>query len=129
MRTRLLALALPALTLAPLGVARAGVTEANFQMRTAADLVTLCAAAPDDPLATAAVNFCHGFAVSVYQTLSEEQAATRQKFFCASQPPPSRNQAIASFVSWARANPSAMSERPADAIADYLTTRFPCPGR
>ena len=129
MRTRLLPLALPALALAPLWSARAAVTEANFQMRTAADLVTLCSPAPDDPLATAAVNFCHGFAVGVYQTLSEEQAATRGKFFCAPQPPPSRNQAIASFVSWARANPSALGERPADAIADYLTTRFPCPGR
>jgi hypothetical protein len=129
MRTRLLALILPALALAPLGAARAAVTEANFQMRTAADLVTLCSATPDDPLGTAAVNFCHGFAVGVYQTLSEEQAAMSQKFFCAPQPTPSRNQAIASFVSWARANPSALGERPADAIADYLTTRFPCPGR
>ena len=129
MRTRLLAMILPALALAPFGSVRAAVTEANFHMQTAGDLVALCSPDQGDPLAVAAVNFCHGFAVGVYQTLSEQQAAMRQKLFCAPEPTPSRNQAIADFISWVKGNPSAMAERPADAIADYLITRFPCPGR
>ena len=129
MRTRLLALLLPALAMSPLGSARAAVTEANFHMQTAGDLVALCSATQDDPLATAAIHFCQGFAVGAYQTLSGLQAGMRQKLFCPPQPTPSRNQAIANFVSWAKATPSTLAEPPADAIAEYLTTRFPCSGR
>ncbi|MBV8612829.1 MAG: hypothetical protein JOY66_03535 [Acetobacteraceae bacterium] len=129
MRTRLLALVLTALALSPLGSARAAVTEANFHMQTAADLVALCSPAQDDPLATAAVHFCQGFAVGVYQTLSGLQAGMRQKLFCPPQAMPSRNQAIADFVGSLKANPSAMAQPPADAIANYLITRFPCSGR
>jgi hypothetical protein len=129
MRTRLLATILPALALAPLGSVRATVTEANFHMQTAGDLVALCTPDQGDPLAVAAVNFCQGFAVGVYQTLSGLQSGMRQKLFCPPPQTPSRNQAIADFVGWARGNPSAMAEPPADAIADYLTTRFPCSGR
>ena len=129
MRTRLLAMLLPALALTPLGSAHAAVTEANFHMQTAGDLVALCSPTQDDPLATAAIHFCQGFAVGVYQTLSGLQSGMRQKLFCPPQPMPSRNQAVANFVSWAKASPSAMAEPPADAIADYLTTHFPCSGR
>jgi hypothetical protein len=129
MRTRLLALTLSALALTSLGSARAAVTEANFHMQTAGDLVALCSATQDDPLATAAIHFCQGFAVGAYQTLSGLQAGMRQKLFCPPQPTPSRNQAIANFVGWIKANPSAMAEPPADALADYLITRFPCSGR
>jgi hypothetical protein len=111
MRTRLLALTLSALALTSLGSARAAVTEANFHMQ------------------TAAIHFCQGFAVGAYQTLSGLQAGMRQKLFCPPQPTPSRNQAIANFVGWIKANPSAMAEPPADALADYLITRFPCSGR
>jgi hypothetical protein len=129
MRTRLLALVLPALALAPLGSVRAAVTEANFHMQTAGDLVALCSATQDDPLATAAIHFCQGFAVGAYQTLSGLQSGMRQKLFCPPQAMPSRNQAIANFVGWIKANPSAMAEPPADALADYLITHFPCSGR
>ncbi len=126
MRTRLLALMLSGLALIPFGSVRAALTEADFHVQTARDLVALCSPAQSDPLATAAINFCQGFAVGVYQTLSEQQAAMRQKLFCTPQPMPSRNQAIADFVSWANANPSAMSEQPADAILHFLTVRSPC---
>lgn len=123
----LLALLLPALGLAPIGSVRAAVTESNFHLQTARDLVDLCSATEGDPLGTAAINFCHGFALGVYQSLSEQQAAMRNKMFCIAQPTPSRNQALADFVSWAKANPPVMEERPADALVHYLTTRYPCP--
>jgi len=130
MRSRLLWIILPACVLASsFGSARAAVTEADFQMRTAQDLVDLCSAAQNDPLATPAVNFCHGFAIGVYQALSSEQAAMRRKLFCLPDPPPTRNQALADFVSWARTTPSALAERPADAILHFLTQRYPCASR
>jgi hypothetical protein len=52
----------------------AAVTEENFLVRTTADLVALCTAERGDPLVTAALNFCHGFGVGVYQTLVEQEA-------------------------------------------------------
>lgn len=106
---------------------RAAVTESNFQMSTGADLVALCSPAQGDPLATAAINFCHGFAIGAYQTLASMQAAMPHPLFCVPSPAPTRNQTMADLVRWARSTPSAMSERPADAILDYLTQRFPCP--
>jgi Ssp1 endopeptidase immunity protein Rap1a len=127
MQLRLLALALPALALAaPLGSASAAVTEADFLVRTTGNLVNLCAATPDDQLMTAAVNFCHGFAIGVYRTLSAEQPAMPLKLFCTPNPPPTRNQAIADFVAWARASPSVLSEPPADGVLRYLSQRYPC---
>ena len=51
--------------------AGAAVTEATFQLATTADLVDLCTAAPSDPMGTAALNFCQGFAVGVYRVLEE----------------------------------------------------------
>jgi hypothetical protein len=56
--TRLAAAAL--LALAP-SVAFA-VTEADFAAKTTGDLVNLCAADAKEPMGTAALNFCHGFA-------------------------------------------------------------------
>ncbi len=130
MLPRLLAMILPAVVLASsFGSARAAVSEADFQMKTASDLVDLCTVQQGDRLAPEAVSFCQGFAVGAYQTLAEQQAAMSHKLFCISEPTPSRNQAIANFVAWAKANPSVMSERPADAILHYLIQRYPCATR
>lgn len=127
LRMRVLSMLLGACALGAMTApARAAVTEANFQMRTGADLVALCSPAQGDALATAAINFCHGFAIGVYQTLASQQPALPQPLFCIPSPPPTRNQTMADLVSWARSTPSAMSERPADAVLDYLTQRFPC---
>jgi hypothetical protein len=109
--------------------AGAAVTEATFALNTTSDLVDLCTAAPSDPMGTAALNFCHGFAVGVYRVLEEENAARRTgRMFCIPDTVrPSRNEAIADFVQWAKASPDAMSQRPADGISSYLNTKYPCP--
>ena len=107
--------------------ARAAVTEDTFQLRTTGDLVELCTTAPSDPMGTAALNFCHGFALGVYRVLEEENAARRMgKLFCIPEPPPTRNEALADFVQWAKASPTLISQPPADGIAAYLTTKYPC---
>jgi Rap1a immunity proteins len=108
------------------GSARAAVTEEHFQVKTAADLVALCSTEQSEQLMTAAANFCHGFAVGVYQTLQAQQAGMRTKLFCVPNPTPSRNEAIAAFVTWAKASPSVMSEPAPDAILRYLTQKYPC---
>ena len=106
----------------------AAVTEDQFHLRNLGDLIALCSATQSDPLYTAASNFCHGFAVGVVQTLEKEEAAARRSrpLFCLPTPMPSRNEAVASFVRWAQANPGQMSEPAPDGVAAYLSQQYPC---
>jgi len=122
--TRLAAAALFAL--APC-VTYAAVTESDFGAKTTSDLVDLCSADPKEPMGTAALNFCHGFAQGAVSVEMEEAAATkRAKLFCFPTPAPTRTATIAEFVTWARANPSHLSERAADGLFGFLRERFPC---
>lgn len=111
------------------GSAQAAVTEEHFQVRTAADLVALCSAEESDQLMTPAVVFCHGFAVGVYQTLLDQQAAMPARLFCVPNPAPTRTEAIAAFVTWAKTSPTVLSQGAPDAILGYLSQRFPCAAR
>jgi Rap1a immunity proteins len=112
------------------GSARGAVTEDTFLLHNTGDLVDLCSAAQSDPLYTAAVNFCHGFTVGVFRVLQEEDMAKRsQRMFCLPNPTPSRNEGIANFVQWAKADPARSALQPADAIATFLAQQFPCPSR
>jgi hypothetical protein len=106
----------------------AATTPKDFTIRTAGDLAALCSADQSDPLMAAALGFCEGFAVGVYQTLQETQASLGSQFFCVPTPGPTRSQAIESFVAWVKASPSAAAERPADAILGYLQQTYPCAG-
>ena len=105
----------------------AAVTEDEFQLRAFGDLVELCSAAPADPLFTAASNFCHGFGVGVVRVLQEEDAARKSRpLFCLPTPIPTRNEVIASLVTWAKANPGQMSQPATDGVAAYMSKQFPC---
>lgn len=113
---------------AALPVAHATVTETTFQVRTTGDLVELCGTAPTDPMATAALNFCHGFGVGVFRVLQEEAAAApSRRLFCVPNPPPTRNQVFAAFVRWAKSQPAVMAQQPQDGIARFLSVQYPCP--
>ena len=106
----------------------APVSRDDFQVETTANLVSLCGATQDDPLYTAAENFCHGFAVATYRAIGMEQMASRvkHKLFCMPPQPPTRDQAIAAFVQWAAGRPQTLASSPTDGIAEYLTTQYPC---
>jgi Rap1a immunity proteins len=106
---------------------RAAVTEDTFKLQTTSDLVELCSTPPSDPMGTAALNFCHGFALGVYRVLVEENAAKRTHTLCPPNPGPSRNQAVADFVQWAKGDPAIMQQPPADGIAAYIQKTFACP--
>ena len=107
----------------------APVSRDDFQAETTANLVALCGAASTDPLYTAAINFCHGFAVGTYRVLMIDQMATRakHKMFCLPAPPPARDQAIAAFVQWASGRPKTLASPPTDGMAEYLAVQYPCP--
>jgi len=110
------------------GPVQGAVTQEHFHVKTAGDLVALCSAEGSDDMTTAAVVFCHGYAVGVYQSLAAEQAGMQTKLFCVPNPAPSRTEAIAAFVTWAKASPAVLSQGAPDAILGYLMQRFPCTG-
>ena len=114
--------------LLPVAAAGGAATEDNFHLRTTGDLAALCGAEPTDPLMTAAVNFCHGFGVGVFRVLRAQAAArpAAPQLFCVPDPAPSRNEAIAAFVRWARANPGAAGLPPEEGLVRFLAQQYPC---
>jgi hypothetical protein len=91
------------------------VTAEHFQVRTTRDLVELCGVGESDPLRVAALHFCQGFLVGTVQYHQAAMAAPGHvPVVCLPSPPPSRDAAVREFVAWARQNPGAPDERPAD---------------
>lgn len=111
--------------------ARAQPTEQTFKVATTGDLAELCAdTTPANALmTTAAQNFCHGYLLGAYQVLAQINAARGRQAFCIPNPSPTRNQAIAEFVSWVKANQTDARRPPADGVYAFLTQRFPCPAK
>ena len=120
-------LSLPFTTLVPTRGMTA-VQTSDFLASTTGQLVALCSAAPADPLATPAWNFCHGFAIAVTRVLQEEDAANpgTRPMFCLPAKGVERNQAISEFVQWASGDPSRLSMPASDGVAGFLAARYPC---
>lgn len=104
----------------------AAVTEDTFQLHSTGDLLELCSATPQDQMGAAALNFCHGFSIGVFRVLQEMQSARGLKMFCMSDPMPTRNEALAAFVAWGKANPDKMGLAPQDGIMTFLSTQYSC---
>jgi hypothetical protein len=128
MRFRLWAVAAAAMLMAlPPGGGYAA-TEANFVAKTTGDVAALCDPKADSPLDNAGINFCEGFTQGVVLTQQEHQAAPNaKKFFCLPDPVPSRNEAMAGFVTWANASPDRLAMPAVDGLISYLGERYPCP--
>lgn len=120
-------LSLPFATLVPMR-SMAAVSSDDFLVHTTGQLVALCTAAPSDPLAAPAVNFCHGFAVGVVRVLQEQDADNpgAKPLFCLPAKGLSRNQALSEFVQWVSADPSRMSMPATDGVAGFLAANYPC---
>lgn len=102
-------------------------SETDFQARTTGDLVQLCEASPSDATGIAALHFCHGFAVGAYQYHQVAAAAeNKPPLFCEPKPRPTRNEAIAGFISWAKRNPDALDTPPVEGLFRYLAQNYPC---
>jgi hypothetical protein len=112
-----------------LSTANAVVTQDNFPPKTTADLVALCTAKQQDPLAVAAVNFCQGFAEGAVEIVLSYSAASPQSHrpFCLPAPAPSLDQAASDFASWAGSDPSRLQKPAAVGLITYLIDRYPCP--
>jgi hypothetical protein len=108
--------------------ARAEFETEDFRIRSAQDLVDLCAVQTSDPLYASAIHFCHGFALGAWQ-YHEAQASgpDGHRLVCLPEPPPTRDQAIAMFVAWSATHAAAMTEPAVDALLRFLTGKYPCP--
>lgn len=114
------------LTLPALAMAGA-VSEKDFRAETTQDLINLCTAAPDDPLYSQAINFCHGYLVGAfayYEAASSGPKGT--KLVCPPEPRPSRNEAIKMFIDWVKAQPQYLKDKPVETEFRFLMEKWPC---
>jgi len=109
--------------------AAAQVDQQNFRGGKTDDLAALCGASPQDPLGPPAIAWCHGFMVAAGQYHRELSApgGVLRPLFCLPDPAPTLDEARASFVAWARANPQYANERAIDGLMRFAAQTYPCP--
>ena len=103
-------------------------THDSFLVRNALDIVTLCSLAKDDPLHTAAANFCHGYVVGAYHYSRAMTAGDpdRKPLVCLPNPQPTRDEAIRAFVAWAQTHPQYNNEPAVETLFKFAIERWPC---
>lgn len=107
--------------------ASGAVSEAQFPPRTVADLIAICAPAQGDPLETAAVNFCQGYAEGAVDVEEAHEARPgARRLFCLPTPRPPRGAELASFIAWANARPARLDLPAIDGMFIYLGRKYPC---
>lgn len=109
------------------GADAAPVSKENFLLRTTADLVAVCGVSRDDPNATAAIHFCHGYYVGLDHFAEATGRPFRNVLYC---PPEglklTRDQVLGMLVEWHRGNPQFASESPFDGIVRWASATWPC---
>jgi hypothetical protein len=109
-------------------VASAAVTQSQFPPRTVRDLIAICAPAQDDPMMTAAINYCQGFAQgAVLVEEAHEDRPGARKLFCLPSPRPAAGSEISKFIAWADARPARLDDPAVDGMFIYLAETYPCP--
>ena len=112
------------------GLAGAAVTDEDFVLSTTRNLVNLCSASADDPRAKEAIQMCEGYMVGAFHfylaTNSGKGDRGDMRLVCMPNPPPSRNEAVAMFVEWAKANPQYMKEPPVESEFRFLNAKWLC---
>jgi len=109
-------------------IASAAVMESQFPPRTVRDLIEICAPSKEDPMMTAAINYCHGFAQgAVIVEEAHEDHRDVRKLFCLPSPPPPSGSELSKFIAWANALPSRLDEPAIDGMFIYLAETYPCP--
>jgi hypothetical protein len=101
----------------------------NFNATTTRDLVALCAGEPDDPLYAEAKQFCYGFLAGVAQFHRTMVEGSKIEPLVCPQDAVSREQLVGVFLDWAKANPQAMDELPAQRLERAAAAQWPCISR
>jgi len=107
--------------------AAALITDEDFEVKTARQLLQLCTVSPDDPRYREALHFCHGYLVGAYHYyLATIAGPNARLLICPPEPPPTRNAVISGFIGWAPRHPQYMSEAPVETYFRFLTETWPC---
>lgn len=108
-------------------LAEAAVTDEDFVLATTQNLVNLCSVSASDPRAKEAIQMCEGYMLGAYHYyLATNSGKNDMRLVCMPNPTPTRNEAAAMFVEWAKANPQYMKEAPVDSEFRFMSTRWPC---
>jgi len=108
--------------------ARAAFEREDFHIRSAQDLVDLCTVKNDDPLYSAAIHFCEGFVAGAWQYHQAQANGPKGvRFVCPPEPPPTRDEAVAMFVTWSGTHADRMVEPAVEALFRFLIEKYPCP--
>jgi hypothetical protein len=102
------------------------VETSNFNLATTRDLVALCSDQPNDPLYAEALQFCYGYMAGVAQLHRALVRADDIKPVACPQHEVTREALVGVFLDWARANPGAMDELPAESVKRAANGAWPC---
>jgi hypothetical protein len=109
------------------GAASQAATSESFQVKNAQDLIDLCAAQRNDPIAIQAIHFCEGYLTGVYHYHQGLVSGRGQRpVFCPTGTLPTRDEAVQMFVTWGHAHPQFMSEPAVDTIFRWASETWPC---
>ena len=123
---RVVIAALAAAALLPLQ-SRAVPNVEDFDLRTAADLVDLCAVPDGDQMVEAARGFCYGFLSGINHYHAAVNVGKKARpLYCLSEPKPTRADAARMYVAWSQANPQYMKEAAVDSVIRFAVTTWPC---
>lgn len=100
----------------------------SFSLRSAQDLVDLCAVPLGDPMVEAAHGFCYGFLSGVggyHRAITA--GGKKHPLFCLPAQRVSRVDAANMFVFWGRSHPQYLAEPAVDALIRFAVATWPCP--
>jgi Rap1a immunity proteins len=105
----------------------AGLTTDDFLVKTTENLINLCAASEKDPQHREAIHMCHGYLLGALHYHEAAVSFGRQRLVCLPEKGrPSRDEAVAMFVEWAKARPQYMNELPVETEFRFLIEKWPC---
>ena len=97
----------------------------TYQLRNAADLVSVCSVPRDDPHYDNAIGFCHGVLTGAFRYY-ESVVTAPKRFVCAPTPTPTRTKVMDDFVKWAGSHSANMKDPAIDTLFRYLVETYPC---
>ncbi|MEN8690046.1 MAG: Rap1a/Tai family immunity protein [Desulfobacterales bacterium] len=99
----------------------------DFQVKTTKDLFDLCTAPDNEPLASHAIHFCHGYLVGAFHYYAASVAGPEGlPLVCPPDPRPSRNETIGMFIQWVKDHPQYWDELPVETEFRFLIEKWPC---
>ena len=99
----------------------------DFEVKTTKNLINLCAASADDPLAPQAIHFCHGYLVGAYHYHQASRKGSEEAILiCPPEKTPSRDEIVEMFVKWATDHPEYWDELPVETEFRFFAETWPC---